>query len=56
MKLLYLLADGRDPLCDRLIALQSRQHDVRVIDLSKRDVPYERIIEEMAAHDKVVSW
>jgi hypothetical protein len=56
MTLLYLLADGREPVCDRLIALHSRQHDVTVIDLSKRDVSYERIVEAICAHDRVVSW
>ena len=56
MKLLYLLTDGPEPLCDRLIALQSREHEVTVIDLSKRDVPYNRIIDEICAHDQVISW
>jgi len=56
MKLLYLLTDGPAPLCDRLIALQSREHEVTAIDLSKRDVPYDRIIDEICAHDQVISW
>jgi len=56
MTLLYLLTDGREPVCDRLIALQSPQHEVTVIDLSKRAMPYERIVQEMCAHDRVISW
>lgn len=56
MKILHLLSDGPDRLSGQIIGLQSREHEVRVIDLSKRDVPYERIIDEIFAHDKVISW
>jgi hypothetical protein len=56
MKVLFLLADGRERLCDQLIDLQSTKHEVTVIDLSKGEVPYERIVDEIWAHDKVISW
>lgn len=56
MKILHLLSDGPDSLSGQIIDLQSRKHEVTVIDLSKRDVPYERIIDEIFTHDKVISW
>lgn len=56
MKILFLLTDGEDTLGRRLIELESRAHEVTVIDLSKREVPYERIIDEIWAHDRVISW
>lgn len=56
MKILFLLADGPGRLCREIIDLQSREHEVTVIDLSKHEVPYDRIVDEIAAHDKVISW
>lgn len=56
MKILYLLTDGPDALCEQIMGMHSREHEVTVIDLSRRDVPYERIVDEMFAHDKVISW
>ena len=56
MKILYLLLDGPDALCDQIIGAHSKEHEVTVIDLSKREVPYEKIVDEMFAHDKVISW
>ena len=56
MKLLFLLTDGPEPLCDRLIDAHMREHEVTVIDLSKRDVPYDRIVDAIWAHEKVISW
>lgn len=56
MKILYLLTGGRDELCGRLIDAHAREHEVTVIDLSKGDVPYDRIVEAIWAHEKVISW
>lgn len=56
MKILHLLTDGPEGLSSRIIDLQSKEHEVTVIDLSKREVPYERIVDEMFAHNKVISW
>lgn len=56
MKILYLLTDGPDDLCQRIINAQSREHEVTVIDLSKREIPHEKIVDEIFTHDKVISW
>ena len=56
MRILYLLTRGRDALGTRLMEAQAAEHEVTVIDLSKRAMPYERIVQEMCAHDRVISW
>ncbi len=32
------------------------EHQVKVVDLSRRDVSYEALVEEIFAHEKVISW
>ncbi|MBI4591097.1 MAG: hypothetical protein HY725_19900 [Candidatus Rokubacteria bacterium] len=56
MRVLFLLRDGPEKLCGQIIDLHSREHEVTVIDLSEREVPYERIVAEICAHDRVIAW
>lgn len=56
MKILHILNDGHSELPDKIIDLQSKGNEVKVIDLQKRDIPYEAIIDEIFLHDKVISW
>lgn len=56
LRVLHILNDGPDELAERVIAVHARAHHVRVIDLSKGDVPYERLVDEIFAHDRVISW
>jgi hypothetical protein len=56
MKILHILNDGPTELSTKIIDIQSKEHDVKVIDLSKKDLPYEVIIDEIFSHDRVISW
>jgi hypothetical protein len=56
MKILHILNDGPTRLSDEIIRVHSGEHDVKVIDLSRKDVSYEDIIEEIFSRDRVVSW
>jgi hypothetical protein len=56
MKVLHILNDGPTPLSDEIIGVQSREHDVKVIDLSSQTVSYEEIIEDIFSYDRVISW
>ena len=56
MKILHILNDGEDELAARIIAAHSGQHQVRVADLHASDISYERLVDEILAHDKVISW
>jgi len=40
----------------QIIDIQSKDHEVRVIELSKKEVSYETIIDDIFSHDRVVSW
>lgn len=56
MKILYLLADGPERLCSQIVEAQSGEHEVTVLDLARREAPYEKVVEEIFAHDRVISW
>lgn len=56
MRILHILNDGPTGLSDQIIGVQSKENEVRVVDLSKKDASYEDIIDAIFAYDKVVSW
>ncbi|OGA53122.1 MAG: hypothetical protein A3G24_08620 [Betaproteobacteria bacterium RIFCSPLOWO2_12_FULL_62_13] len=55
-KILHILNDGEDELSGRMIEAHALRHEVRVVDLRRSDVSYERLVDEILAHDKVISW
>ena len=56
LSILHLLNDGGDALSARIIETHARQHQLRVVDLRRSDISYEHLVDEIFAHDKVVSW
>jgi hypothetical protein len=56
MKILYILNDGPTQLSDQIISVQAKEHDVKVVDLSKKEISYESLVDEISACDRVVSW
>ena len=56
LKILHLLNGGGDELSARIIAVHARDHQVRVVNLRDRDISFEQLVDEIFAHDKVVSW
>ncbi len=56
MKILHILSDGPSALSSGIIEAQLAGHQIKIIDLSKKEVPYDAVIDEIAACDKVVSW
>ena len=56
LKILHLLNDGGDELSARIIAVHARDHQVRVVNLRDRELSFEQLVDEIFAHDKVVSW
>lgn len=55
MNILYLLKDDPEPTVKKIIAESEKAHAVTVIDL-KKNRDYDRIIQEIVACDKVISW
>ncbi len=56
MKILHILNDGPDTLSSQVISVQSKDHEVKVIDLSKKQMAYDAIVDEIFSSDKVISW
>lgn len=56
MKILHIINDSQTELSKKVIDTQSKDHDVKVIELSKKDIPYETVIDDIFSHDKVISW
>ena len=56
MKILHILNDGPTQLSHDIISVQAKDHEVKMIDLTKKDASYESIVEEIFASDRVISW
>jgi hypothetical protein len=56
MKILHILNDGPDKLSDQIINVQSKDNEVKIIDLSKKAATYESIVDDIFSYDKVMSW
>jgi hypothetical protein len=56
MKILHILKDGPDKLSNQIIDVQSKDNEVKVIDMTKKEASYESIIDDIFSYDRVVSW
>jgi len=56
VKILCLLNDGPDTLSAAWIEALSRDCQVEVIDLTRKEVAYDALVDKIFASDKVVSW
>jgi hypothetical protein len=56
MKIVNILTDGPTDLSTRIMDIQGKDNEVKVIDLTKKEASYDEIVDEMASADKVVSW
>ncbi len=56
MRILHILNDGPTKLSDQVIGVQSKEHEVRIVDLSKKELSYGDIVDAIFSYDRVVSW
>ncbi len=56
MKVLHILNDGPTELSTKVIDVQSRDNEVKVVNLSKKEMTYEAIVDEIFSSDRVISW
>ena len=56
MKILHIVKSGPSEMVKKIIDTHSGGNDVKVIDLSKKEMSYDEIIDEIDSSDKVMSW
>ncbi|HXX54031.1 MAG TPA: hypothetical protein VEI28_05615 [Thermodesulfovibrionales bacterium] len=56
MKILHLLNDGPTDLSEKIIEVQSRDNQVKVVNLAKKESTYEALVDAIFASDRVISW
>lgn len=56
MKILHILNDGPSQLSDAIISVQAKYYELKIIDLSQKDISYESVVDDIFAGDKVISW
>jgi hypothetical protein len=56
VKIVHILNDGPTKLSDQIISAQLKKHEVKVIDLAKKESSYESIVDDIFSYDKVISW
>ena len=56
MKILHILNDGPKEMSTKIIGVQSRDNEVKVVDFSKKEMSYDAIIDAVVSSDRVVSW
>jgi hypothetical protein len=56
MKILHIINDSLSRTTQQVIDIQTKDNEVHVIDLSKKEVSYESVIDDIFSHDRVVSW
>lgn len=56
VKMLFLLNDGPDASSGAWIEALSLNCEVEVIDLARKEVPYDALVEKIFACDKLISW
>ena len=56
MKILHIINDAPSDLSRSMIEAQSRDNEVTVIELGRKELSYDSIIDQIFSHDKVVSW
>ncbi len=56
MKILHIINNGLSDLPKKIIDIQSKDNEVKVIQLSKKGISYEVVIDDIFSYDRVVSW
>jgi len=56
MKLLHVLKSEPDEIIKTLMEPLSEGNDVQQFDLYKGEVDYDKLVEQIFEHDKVICW
>ncbi len=56
MHILHILNDGPNELSDQIIDVHSKECRVEVVDLKKKEISYEDLVDKIFSCDRVISW
>jgi hypothetical protein len=56
MKILHILKKAPDASTKKIIEVQTTGNESKVIDLTKGDVAYDKLVADVFASDKVFCW
>jgi len=56
VKILYLVHEGANASATEWIVALAEDHQVEVIELVEKAVPYDVLVDKIFASDKVISW
>jgi len=56
MNILHILNDCPADLPEKIIAVQKALHNVKVVDLSLKDLSFEALVNDIFSYDRVISW
>jgi hypothetical protein len=56
MRILHIIKSKPSEMVKKIIETQSGGNEVKVVDLSKKELSYDAIIDEIDSSDKVMSW
>lgn len=56
MKIFHILKKAPDESTKKIIDTHTKKHQVKVVDLTKPGVSYDKLVEDVFAHDKVFCW
>ncbi|MFH1603664.1 MAG: hypothetical protein ABIH03_07135 [Pseudomonadota bacterium] len=56
VKMLFLLNDGPDASSSAWIEALSQKCEVEVIDLARKEVSYDALVEKIFTCDRLISW
>ena len=54
--ILHILNDGPTELSSQMIDAHSRECQIEVVDLKKKDISYEDLVDKIFSCDRVISW
>ncbi|NOY17603.1 MAG: hypothetical protein GXP23_11910 [Gammaproteobacteria bacterium] len=56
MSILHILNDGSTKLSDQIIDAHSRECHTEVVDLNKKEISYEDLVDKIFYFERVISW
>jgi hypothetical protein len=56
MKVLHLFKSEPDETTKKIIEMHKAENEVKVNDLTKGDISYESLVDDIFSYDKVISW